>query len=85
MTLEELAATGLRGKALSDAVYADTLGVPPTQPSAERTPAERRASLENFFDLMHSLSDEELADNPLATRPLNVSILEANLDEAHAA
>ncbi len=86
MTLEELAATGLRGKTLSDALYEDTLGLPPAQPAAERTSVERRASLEKFFALMHSLSDEELENNPLAGRPLNETILEQErLTGAYAA
>jgi len=61
MTIEELAA-GLRGKALTDAIYEDTLGFPPSTPATERTPEERHASLEKFFAIMHSLSDEELND-----------------------
>lgn len=86
MTVEELAATGLRGKALSDAIYADTLGQPPMQTVFETSVEERRASLEAFFALMQSFSDEELAENPLAGRPLNVSILDADrADDAHAA
>lgn len=55
--------------------YEKIMGFPPTKPAAERSPEERRASLEKFFSIMESLSDEELADNPLAGRPLNVSIL----------
>jgi len=85
MSIEELAATGLRGKALSDAVYEDILGLPPATPAIERTPEERRASLEKFFSIMDGLSDEELADNPLAGRPLNVSILEERPSDANAA
>ena len=75
MTIEEVASTGLRGKALADAVSTDILGVPPTKPAAERTPEERRASLDKFFAIMASLTDEEQANNPLAGRPLDVSIL----------
>ncbi len=75
MTIEELASTGLRGKALADAVSMDILGAPPNKPATERTPEERRVSLDKFFAIMASLTDEELAANPLAGRPLNVSIL----------
>jgi hypothetical protein len=32
--------------------------------------------MERFFAIMESMTDEELADNPLEGRPLNVSILE---------
>ena len=41
MTIEELAA-GLRGKALTDAIYEDTLGFPPSTPATERTPFKLR-------------------------------------------
>lgn len=60
----------------ADQTYESVLGFPPTRPAAERTLEERRASLEKFFAIMESLSDEELADNPLSGRPLNVSILD---------
>jgi len=45
MTIEEVASTGLRGKALADAVSTDILGVPPTKPAAERTPEGNAARL----------------------------------------
>ncbi len=76
MTIAELAATGLRGQALADAVHEDIFGFPRGKPAKDRTPEERRNSLEQFFAIMRSMTDEELADNPLAGRPLNVSILE---------
>ncbi len=75
-TLEQLATTGLRGAALSEAIHRDALGSPPAPPAAERTPEERRTAMERFFAIMESMTDEELADNPLEGRPLNVSILE---------
>jgi hypothetical protein len=59
----------------SDETYQRVMGFPPTRPAAERSQEERRASLEMFFSIMESLSDEELAENPLAGRPLNISIL----------
>ena len=45
MTIEEVASTGLRGKALADAVSTDLLGVSPTKPAAERTPEGNAARL----------------------------------------
>jgi hypothetical protein len=64
----------------ADECYEHILGLPPTRPAAERTPEERRDSLQRFFAIMESLSDKELADNPLAGRPLNISIL----DDGHS-
>jgi hypothetical protein len=86
MTLTELADKGLRGEKLAAAVDEDILGLSRVRPAAERTPEERRASLEDFFALMNSFTDEELAGNPLAGRPLNVSILaEEQSSDASAA
>ncbi len=59
----------------AEEAYQAIMGHPPARPAAERTPEERRASLENFFAIMESMTDEELAENPLEGRPLNVSIL----------
>lgn len=70
----------------ADEAYESIMGFPPTRPAAQRTPEERRASLERFFAIIDSLTDEELADNPLAGRPLNVSILqEERPEDANAA
>jgi hypothetical protein len=52
----------------ADECYKHILGLPPTRPAAERTPEERRDSLQRFFSIMASLTDEELADNPLPGR-----------------
>ena len=73
-TIAELAAAGLRGKALTDAMYEDRFGHPP--PATEPTPEERQQSLEKFFALMATFTDEELAEDIFAGRPTNTSILE---------
>ena len=59
----------------AEQIYEETMGHPPVKLAVERTPSERRASLEEFFAIIDSMSDEDLAANPLADRPLNISIL----------
>jgi hypothetical protein len=75
MTIEELAVTGLRGKDLAEAIYTDMFGCSPAKPDLKKTPEERRAPWDRFFSLMRSITEEELAEDPWAGRPLNVSIL----------
>ena len=70
----------------AEETYKTIMGTPPAAPAAERTAEERRASLDKFFAIMESMTDEELADNPLKGRPLNVSILkEEQPSDANAA
>jgi hypothetical protein len=70
----------------ADESYQSIMGLLPTRPAAQRAPEERRAALEKFFSIVDTLSDAELADNPLAGRPLNVSVLDEDRPTAaHAA
>lgn len=80
----ELAAEGLRGKALTDALYQEMFGHPP--PATEPTPEQRRRSWENFWALQETLTDEELAQDVFAGRPTNISILvDESASDAHTA
>jgi hypothetical protein len=74
MTIEELAATGLRRKDLAEAIYTDMFGCSPAKPDRKKTLEERRAAWDRFFSLMRSM-EEELAEDPWAGRPLGVPIL----------
>ena len=59
-TIQELAAEGLRGEALTDALYQDMFGHPP--PKTPPTPEERQRSWEQFLSLMDTFTPEELND-----------------------
>lgn len=70
----------------SDQVYERIMGFPRTKPAEERTPEERQASWDKFWSIMDSLSDEELAEDVFAGRPLNTSILaDDDVSDAHTA
>lgn len=70
----------------SSQVYERIMGFPRPRPAAERTPEERQAAWNEFCTIMNSLSDEELAIDIFAGRPLNTSILEDDsVSDAHTA
>jgi hypothetical protein len=59
-----------------DESYEMIMGFPPTRLAAQRTPEERRASLERFFAMMEALPEDEFSESFMRERPLNISILE---------
>ena len=76
-----ISSNGTTWESAHRAIYEDTIGFPPSTPAIERTPEERHASLEKFFAIMHSLSDEELNHNFMS----DVRLAHKNDDQASAA
>lgn len=82
-TIAELAGEGLRGEALTDALYQDMFGHSP--PATDPTPEQRQRCWEEFFALMDTFSPEELNDGFMDHRPaFNLFRSESDTDASAA-